>query len=543
MAESLGGIFGGLGLFLVGTWLLSENLKSLASHRFRAAVAGLLPNGYAGASWGMLAGSVTPGMSAMTFITVGLSRVGLVSTERAFAVLIGGNIGSSLRLLFVSLDIDLVVLFCLAVAGLIIVTQWKIRIRSLGMALFGLSVMFLGLSLMRDSAQFFSSQVWIQQLLETSTLSWWLAFTVAAAVTFVLQSSAGVIIFAIAVVGVSFPDNPHALDHVTMYIFGSQIGSSLILLTLSWNLTGTSRRIAMFQVAFNFVLCAIFVPLFYAEVFLGIPSLKTLAESTGLPLGLQAGIYLFLLQALTGVPLLLMLKPVSRIYARLWPASIVETVSLTEHIGGQHLGNVESSLRLATLQQRRVLATFPVYLDAARHRTSVVELRQSTHLAIGEISQFLSNTSIRYPGQSTEAVNSMMTQQTLIAWLEEQFAEFCDSLNHLPRDGSGGRLRDAMVEGIDTLFLTIVDDLNHDNPEGWANARELTNDRSEVLRNFRSRYMSQEDSSSQGDAAQENILRVTNTAGQIFFLLSRILREMENSSVLPHSPQAGRKQV
>ena len=158
MAESLGGIFGGLGLFMVGTWLLSENLKSLASHRFRAAVAGLLPNGYAGASWGMLAGGATPGMSALTFVIVGLSRVGLVPTERAFAVLIGGNIGSSLRLLFVSLDIDLAILFCLGVAGLIIVTQWKISIRSLAMALFGLAVMFLGLSLMRDSAQFFPAR-------------------------------------------------------------------------------------------------------------------------------------------------------------------------------------------------------------------------------------------------------------------------------------------------------------------------------------------------------------------------------------------------
>ena len=335
MAESLGGILGGLGLFLVGTWLLSENLKSLASHRFRAAAAGLLPNRYAGAGWGMLAGTATPSMSAMTFMVVGLLRAGFVSTERAFAVLIGGNIGASLIVLFVSLDIDLAVLYALAVAGLIIVAQWKIRLRSFGMALFGLAVMFLGLSLMRDSVQLISSQAWMLQLLETSTLSWWLAFAVAAVATFVLQSPAGVIIFAIAVVSANFPDDYHAIDHVIMYFFGSQAGSSLILLALSWSLTGTSRRIAMFQVAFNFALCAMFVPLFYVEVFFGVPALKALVESSGLALGQQVGIYVFLLQALTGIPLLLMLRPAARLYARLWPASMVETVSLTEYIRGR----------------------------------------------------------------------------------------------------------------------------------------------------------------------------------------------------------------
>ena len=538
MAESLGGILGGLGLFLVGIWLLSENLKSLASHRFRAAAAGLLPNRFAGVGWGMLAGSATPSMSAMTFIAVGLLRAGFVSTERAFAVLIGGNIGSSLRLLFVSLDIDLAVLYALAVAGLIIMAQWGIRLRSFGMALFGLAVMFLGLSLMRDSAQFVSSQAWMQQLLETSTLSWWLGFAVAVVVTFVLQSSAGVIIFATAVVSVNFADDYHALDHVIMYIFGSQAGSSLILLTLSWSLTGTSRRIAMFQVMFNFALCAMFVPLFYIEVFFGVPALKTLAESTGLPLSQQAGIFLFLLQAFTGIPLLLMLRPAARVYARLWPASMVETVLLTEYIRGRDFGNIETSLRLAALEQRRVLAAFPIYLDAARRRTSVAELRQSTHPAIGEISQFLSDTSVRYPGQSIEAVNSMMTQQRLIVWLEEQFAELCDSLNRLPNDGSGERLRGVMVEGIDTLILTIIDELNKENPEGWANARELTSDRSEVLRKLRIRYISQEDSASLSDATQANILKVTNTAGEIFFLLSRLLREIENSSIQANSPSS-----
>ena len=530
MDESLGGILGGLGLFFVGTWLLSENLKALASRRFRAATAGLLPNRYAALGWGMLVGSVTQSMSGLTFMTVGMLRAGFVSTERALAVLIGGNIGGSLIILFVSLDIDLAALYALGVAGVLVMSQRKIQFRNFAMALFGIAVMFLGLSLIRDSAQLISIQPWMEQLLETSTLSWWLAFAVAALVTFVLQSPAGVIIFGIAVVSVNFPGDHHAIDHVIMYIFGSHLGSSLILLALSWSLTGTSRRIALFQVTFNFVLCAIFVPLFYAEVLFGAPGLASLVENTGLELDRQVGIYVVLLQAFTGLFLVLLLKPAGQLYASLWPASEAESVSRTVHIPDRAFGNVETSLRMADLEQRRVLTTFPMYLDAARQRASVAELRESSRQVIDEIFQFLSDTSIRYPGQSIEAVNSALTRQRLIVWLEEQFSELCDILNQLPGDESAEELRDVMIEGIDAAILTIIDGLSSENPEHWPRTLRLTNDRSEALRQIRNRYVSRKDSLALSDMAQANVVKVINTVGEIFFLLFRLLQEMENSS-------------
>ena len=48
MLEAAGGIFGGLGLFFVGTWLLSENLDDLTNRRFRMAAANLVSNRFAG---------------------------------------------------------------------------------------------------------------------------------------------------------------------------------------------------------------------------------------------------------------------------------------------------------------------------------------------------------------------------------------------------------------------------------------------------------------------------------------------------------------
>ena len=91
-----------------------------------------------------------------------------------------------------------------------------------------------------------------------------------------------------------------------------------------------------------------------------------------------------------------------------------------------------------------------------------------------------------------------------------------------------------MVEGIDVVVLTIIDCLNSNNPVDWATAKQLTDDRSEVLRRIRTNYISQDDSSDMDEAFQGNILETTNTAREIFFLLSRFLREMENSPLPAH---------
>ena len=82
MIEALGGLLGGLGMFFVGMWLLSESLKRLATRRLRVIAANWVPNRYAALGWGALAGGIIQSMTAMTFIAVSLLRANLVTPER-----------------------------------------------------------------------------------------------------------------------------------------------------------------------------------------------------------------------------------------------------------------------------------------------------------------------------------------------------------------------------------------------------------------------------------------------------------------------------
>ena len=99
--DAVGGMLGGLGLFFAGMWLLSENLKALAGRRFRILVTHYIPNRLAAFGWGVLAGSITQSMTALTFISASARQAGLVSTDRSFSIVLGGNIGTSLLVLVV----------------------------------------------------------------------------------------------------------------------------------------------------------------------------------------------------------------------------------------------------------------------------------------------------------------------------------------------------------------------------------------------------------------------------------------------------------
>ena len=529
MIEGLGGIIGGLGLFFVGMWLLSESLKRTASRRLREIAANWAPNRYAALGWGALAGGIIQSMPALTFIAVSLLRANIVSTERAFAFILGGNLGVGTLVLLVSLDVKLAAIYVLGVASVLMVSERAIRFRNIGAMMFGIALMYFGLGMLKESAASLAIQPLLAEFSEFSSRSLLLTFFGAAALSFAVQSSAAVAVFAISMGAIG----ALTTDQVYVSVYGSFVGTNITLLALSWTLTGESRRIALFQVSYNFLLVLAFVPLLYVELWSDVSLMKSLVLAVPLD---QPMAILGVMSDLFGITLLILFLPlVVWLFTRLWPATAAETVSRPQFIGDRSYGNVSIALGLIALEQRRVISSFSSYMDAVRRGSGIDSMRDSVRTLIRDIEEFLSEVRLRHPGYSIEEVNSILTQQRLIVWLEEQFAELCDLLNQLPSDGSGEQLRDAMVEGIDVVVLTIIEGLNSGNPEDWATAKQLTDDRSDVLRRLRSSYMSQDSSPDLSDAFQANIIEVTNTAGEIFFLLSRLLREVEKSP-MPVSP-------
>ena len=534
MFEIVGGILGGLGLFFVGMWLLSENLKLLAGRRLRTIAASWVPNRFAACGYGVLAGGATQSMSSLTFITVGLLRAHLTTTERAFPFIVGGNVGVVSMVFFVSFDIELAALYALGAASIFMLSQRTVKLRPLGAALFGLSLMFVGLSLVKGSAGSFSAQPWFGEFLELAARSLWISFLLAAILTFIVQSTVAVMVFGVGLGAAGVL----SAEQVIMLIYGSGFGSSLSVLALSFNLSGTSRQLAMFQVMFNLVSCAIFVPMLYIEIWTGAPFMKALILSIPLELGSQLAMLTILTDTSTAILILiLILMPLMvKVYSRFWPATAIERLSQVEFVRNRAFGALAVDLELAAKEQRRVLVAFASYLDAVRQEQDIETLRNSIRPVIREIDDFLTELILRYPLQRTDGANSMLAQQKLITWLEEQFAELCKILNQMPKEEDSNQLRTTLVEGIDTVVLVILDALNSGNAEQWSEARKLAEDRTDLLRRFQNAYLEQH--ANLGETERLNVLKAINAAGEIFHLLSRITQEMEGfSTVAPPSPR------
>ena len=119
MVAIVGGIAGGIGLFFMGAKILSEHLKSLANRRLRMSASRWTGSRWSGCAWGIIAGAITQSMPALTFISIGMLRSGLLTCRRALPILLGGNVGAVLVLFVVMLDIKLAVLYVLGVAQII----------------------------------------------------------------------------------------------------------------------------------------------------------------------------------------------------------------------------------------------------------------------------------------------------------------------------------------------------------------------------------------------------------------------------------------
>ena len=95
MNELFAGVAGGLGLFILGMWLLTENLKALATRRLRRNADRWTRHRFSALVWGALAGAVIQSMSGLTFVVVSILRSGLITTQGALALILGGCVGAS----------------------------------------------------------------------------------------------------------------------------------------------------------------------------------------------------------------------------------------------------------------------------------------------------------------------------------------------------------------------------------------------------------------------------------------------------------------
>ena len=255
-------IFGGLGTFLVGMKILSENMTKLAHGRLRSMLDKTAKNRFAGVGIGT--GMTILGQSSAftTVMVVGLVNAGIMTLFQATAIIMGANIGTTLNAWVIALagsDITAVFLVLAAVGVFITMFSKSERLKSVGNVVAAFGLIFVGLKLMSSALTFEEGTdafEMVSKILGTQ-LHPLLLLLIGIAITALVQSSTAVnaIIITMASLGLVIGGGGNAPLYI---IIGSNIGTCVTALISSLGASTNAKRAALIHFLFNFFGAIIF---------------------------------------------------------------------------------------------------------------------------------------------------------------------------------------------------------------------------------------------------------------------------------------------
>ena len=148
-------LFGALGMFLYGMNLMSSGLQKAAGDRLRGLLSAMTSNPFKGVLTGLGITSVIQSSSATTVMVVSFVNAGLLTLAQAIGVIMGANIGTTVTAWMVSwlgFKADISILAVpLMLLGFLFSNSKKNQRQNIGELIVGFSLLFLGLSFMKDS--------------------------------------------------------------------------------------------------------------------------------------------------------------------------------------------------------------------------------------------------------------------------------------------------------------------------------------------------------------------------------------------------------
>ena len=246
-------LLAGLGAFLFGFKVLSDNIEKLATNKLRRWFEKTGRSRLAGVGIGAGVTAIIQSSSATTVMVVGFVNVGLMSLFQATTVIMGANIGTTVTAYFsVIADIPFIeIITVLTCVGIFMdMLCKKDKTKTIGMMLAGLGLVFLGLQYMGMAMDQFSEQQVVIDFLRSvdNRLVLLLAGIV---ITGIVQSSSAVTTLIVQMVGAGMVIGDPSNSGVLFLVLGTNIGTCVTALLSSIGTKTNARRAALIHLMFN----------------------------------------------------------------------------------------------------------------------------------------------------------------------------------------------------------------------------------------------------------------------------------------------------
>lgn len=241
----------GVGTFLIGCKLLSDNIEMLANKGIRNLFNKSSKNKLVGVGIGTVATAVVQSSAATTVMVVGLVNAGVMTLFQATTIIMGANIGTTITAQIVALKflpISEIAMSLAAIGIFMTMLAKKKKFKILGFALGGLGLIFVGLEFMSEAIAQLNPDVINDLLSNLSNPFLLLLFGIIT--TAIMQSSSAVtsIIITMTAGGLVIGNGG---NDVLFVILGTNIGTCVTTLLSSIGASTNGRRASIIHLMFN----------------------------------------------------------------------------------------------------------------------------------------------------------------------------------------------------------------------------------------------------------------------------------------------------
>ena len=248
-------LLGAMGMFLYGMNLMSSGLQKAAGDRLRNFLAAMTSNSFKRVTTGVGITAVIQSSSATTVMVVGFVNAGLLTLTQAVGVIMGANIGTTITAWMVALlgfkaDIAVLAVPLMAV-GFVLSMAKKERYKHISELVIGFSLLFLGLSLMKNSVpdlrQTPEVLSFIQQWCDYGFGSVLIFLLFGTVLTLVLQSSSATMALTLIMLSVGWIP----FEMAAAMVLGENIGTTITANIAASVGNPNARRAALAHTFFN----------------------------------------------------------------------------------------------------------------------------------------------------------------------------------------------------------------------------------------------------------------------------------------------------
>ncbi len=420
--EMIFSLLGGLGLFIYGMKQMGDGLQKSAGSKLKRLIEMLTTNRVAGVLVGTGVTAIIQSSSATTVMVVGFVNAGLMTLKQSIGVIIGANIGTTITAQLISFKLSHYSLHAIAIGSVLYLFSKKDRTKHLGQVLLGFGILFLGMTIMKDTMKPLRDSEAFVHAMRTFGKSPILGVLVGTIMTVMVQSSSASIGILISLLSVGVIDYHAAVP----ILLGDNIGTTITAILSSIGTNRNAKRAAAAHTVFNVIGSLVFLTVLYI-----IPNFTGVLQDFFTNRALSAGHEVNSVRMIANTH-----SAFNIINALIWLPFVPFIVKLVNYIVP---GEDEDIKRGLSYLDERMLETPSVAAQQLKH-----EVARMLEIS----SDMVSDAKEAFRTENKDLIKSIQKKEEIINELEEELLVF---LTKIPQAG----LSEEDIKMIDMYFIII----------------------------------------------------------------------------------------